>query len=364
MSSGEVNYINIKRILDSLKETLGPHVQSAVEDLRSTQEYSPEMRNEIDGMIDGRPWEEIDIYSYLRLFTRLQLTAVHIDKMASCYAHEMIAHRNRWAHDYSFSSEDVDRIQDTEKRLSEMLRQQREKSQPSPHPAESDGTGIFRDPGDSENGRQKRREREPQHSQWGEREMPVVFEPGQRYEGTVVGITNHGFMLNIGLNKYYLMHKKNLMGVHKGQGGVGSLYRLNEKLDVEVIAVDHLGRPDLEPLHPKSLDDGEGEVQHDDGYGQQPPMPWSGESDSRQGGGMPPMVGEILNGKIKGVYPHGASVYLSEGWSGYLHISNISKDFVRDVSDYVNVGEELKLRVLRIDMNRKRVDLGLKQLGD
>jgi len=70
--------------------------------------------------------------------------------------------------------------------------------------------------------------------------------------------------------------------------------------------------------------------------------------------------GAILTGKVTGIAKFGAFVELAPGKSGLVYISEISQAFVRDVSDYLSVGQEVKVKVISIDA-AGRINLSVKQ---
>src|SRR5690606_10026591 len=73
--------------------------------------------------------------------------------------------------------------------------------------------------------------------------------------------------------------------------------------------------------------------------------------------------GAIVAGVVKNLTDYGAFVDLG-GIDGLLHITDMAWKRVRHPSEVVNVGQEMKVRVLKFDRERNRVSLGLKQLGE
>ena len=73
--------------------------------------------------------------------------------------------------------------------------------------------------------------------------------------------------------------------------------------------------------------------------------------------------GAIVDGVVKNLTDYGAFVDLG-GIDGLLHITDMAWKRVRHPSEVVEVGQELKVRVLKFDRERNRVSLGLKQLGE
>lgn len=66
-----------------------------------------------------------------------------------------------------------------------------------------------------------------------------------------------------------------------------------------------------------------------------------------------------LKGTVKRLELYGAFVDIGVGQDGLLHISQLGKPNVRNVQDVVNVGEEVTVYVLKVDMDKKLVALSL-----
>jgi small subunit ribosomal protein S1 len=73
--------------------------------------------------------------------------------------------------------------------------------------------------------------------------------------------------------------------------------------------------------------------------------------------------GAVLPGIVKNLTDYGAFVDLG-GIDGLLHITDMAWRRVKNPSEVVNVGDEIKVKVLKFDRERNRVSLGLKQLGE
>ena len=74
-------------------------------------------------------------------------------------------------------------------------------------------------------------------------------------------------------------------------------------------------------------------------------------------------VGSILEGKVTGITKFGAFVDLPEGKSGMVHISEISNTYVENVSDFLTMGQEVKVKVININENGK-IGLSIKKLAE
>ena len=71
--------------------------------------------------------------------------------------------------------------------------------------------------------------------------------------------------------------------------------------------------------------------------------------------------GDIVTGQVRSLASYGAFVDLG-GLDGLLHVSDIAWSRVNAAEDVLEVGQELRLKVLKVDAEGKRVSLGLKQL--
>src|SRR5581483_8805385 len=71
--------------------------------------------------------------------------------------------------------------------------------------------------------------------------------------------------------------------------------------------------------------------------------------------------GDLVTGKVRTLMPYGAFVDIG-GLDGLLHVSDISRARIAKPEDVLSIGQELRLRVLKIDPETQKISLGLKQL--
>jgi small subunit ribosomal protein S1 len=71
--------------------------------------------------------------------------------------------------------------------------------------------------------------------------------------------------------------------------------------------------------------------------------------------------GDIVSGTVRSLASYGAFVDLG-GIDGLLHVSDISWTRITTPEDVLEVGQQLTLKVLKVDIEAKRISLGLKQL--
>lgn len=59
--------------------------------------------------------------------------------------------------------------------------------------------------------------------------------------------------------------------------------------------------------------------------------------------------GDIVKGRITNIKPYGAFVKINDEIDGLVHISEISDGYVRSIEDYLSVGEEVTLEVIKVE---------------
>ncbi|MDO4927783.1 MAG: 30S ribosomal protein S1 [Corynebacterium sp.] len=75
-------------------------------------------------------------------------------------------------------------------------------------------------------------------------------------------------------------------------------------------------------------------------------------------------VGQIVPGKVTKLVPFGAFVRVEEGIEGLVHISELAQRHVEVPDQVVNVGDEAMVKVIDIDLDRRRISLSLKQADE
>lgn len=73
-----------------------------------------------------------------------------------------------------------------------------------------------------------------------------------------------------------------------------------------------------------------------------------------------PIVGRIYDGKVKRIMNFGAFVEFLPGREGLVHVSELAKEYVKEVASAVKVGDEFKVKLIEIDQ-MKRMNLSKKQ---
>ncbi|MDN5840361.1 30S ribosomal protein S1 [Corynebacterium casei] len=75
-------------------------------------------------------------------------------------------------------------------------------------------------------------------------------------------------------------------------------------------------------------------------------------------------VGQIVPGKVTKLVPFGAFVRVEEGIEGLVHISELAQRHVEVPDQVVGVGEEVMVKVIDIDLERRRISLSVKQADE
>ena len=85
--------------------------------------------------------------------------------------------------------------------------------------------------------------------------------------------------------------------------------------------------------------------------------PWAGDIPARY------QPGQTISGKITKITTFGVFVGLEDGLEGLLHISELSDDKVEKPEDLVNVGEDIEVKVLRVDTEERKIGLSRRRVS-
>src|SRR6201995_2340575 len=75
-------------------------------------------------------------------------------------------------------------------------------------------------------------------------------------------------------------------------------------------------------------------------------------------------IGQVVPGRVTKLVPFGAFVRVAEGIEGLVHISELAERHVEIPEQVVNVGDEIYVKVIDIDLERRRISLSLKQANE
>ncbi|MGH3413808.1 MAG: 30S ribosomal protein S1, partial [Marmoricola sp.] len=75
-------------------------------------------------------------------------------------------------------------------------------------------------------------------------------------------------------------------------------------------------------------------------------------------------IGQIVPGKVTKLVPFGAFVRVEEGIEGLVHISELAERHVEIPEQVVQVGDDVMVKIIDIDLERRRISLSLKQANE
>jgi len=76
------------------------------------------------------------------------------------------------------------------------------------------------------------------------------------------------------------------------------------------------------------------------------------------------VAGAVMNGRVASVRDFGAFIDLGGGVQGLLHVSEMGWSRVEDMAQVLKAGDEITVKVLRVDDDRQKISLGVKQLSE
>lgn len=74
-------------------------------------------------------------------------------------------------------------------------------------------------------------------------------------------------------------------------------------------------------------------------------------------------IGDVIEGKVSGLTSYGAFVNLG-GADGLIHISELSWERINNVSDVLAAGDDVRVKVIKLDPELSRISLSLRQMSD
>jgi small subunit ribosomal protein S1 len=167
-------------------------------------------------------------------------------------------------------------------------------------------------------------------------EFLVNLKPGERRRGTVSSVVNFGAFVDLG-GMDGLIHVSELSWKHVDHPS--SVVSVGDEVEVEVLDVD---------LDKERISLSLKATQTD---------PWQEFANTHQ-------VGELVYGRITKLVPFGAFVQVGDGIEGLVHISEMAGHHVDLPEQVVTPGEELWVKIIDIDLQRRRISLSIKQAAE
>jgi small subunit ribosomal protein S1 len=170
----------------------------------------------------------------------------------------------------------------------------------------------------------------------GRKQFLQNLQKGERRTGTVSSIVNFGAFVDLG-GVDGLVHVSELSWKHVDHPS--EVVTVGQEVEVEVLDVD-LDRERVSLSLKATQED-----------------PWK-EFERKYS------AGEVIAGQITKLVPFGAFVRVGEGIEGLVHISELSEAHVESPESVVAVGQKVKVKVVDVDVSRRRISLSMRQVGD
>ena len=74
-------------------------------------------------------------------------------------------------------------------------------------------------------------------------------------------------------------------------------------------------------------------------------------------------VGMVLNGTVRNIMDFGIFVDINVHQDGLVHISELANKFVRHPSELYSINDIVKVKVIGVDIDKKRISLSIKQVA-
>ena len=168
------------------------------------------------------------------------------------------------------------------------------------------------------------------------KEIIAQLEKGQVLEGTVKNITSYGVFIDLG-GVDGLVHITDLSWNRINHPS--EILEIDQKLNVVIL----------------DFDDDKSRIQL--GVKQLSQHPWEALSDDLK-------AGDVVDGKVAVIADYGAFIEIAPGVEGLVHVSEMSwSTHMRSAQDFVNVGDQVKVSILSLDREERKMSLGMKQLS-
>ena len=164
------------------------------------------------------------------------------------------------------------------------------------------------------------------------KEVLEKLEKGQVIDGTVTRLAKFGAFIDLG-GIDGLIHISQMS--YKRISHPNEVLKEGQKIQVEVLKVDI--KEERISLKLENFDDN----------------PWTKIDSTIQ-------EGEVIEGTVKRVTDFGAFVEIAEGLEGLVHISQISDEHIDSVSEVLEVGQKVTVKVLNIKKDEERIGLSMK----
>ncbi len=167
-------------------------------------------------------------------------------------------------------------------------------------------------------------------------EFLTNLKPGEIREGVVSSVVNFGAFVDLG-GMDGLIHVSELSWKHVDHPG--QVVQVGDRVTVRVLDVDTDRERISLSLKATQAD------------------PWQEFANAHR-------VGELVYGRVTKLVPFGAFVQVGDGIEGLVHISEMAVHHVDQPDQVVTPGEELWVKIIDIDLARRRISLSIKQAAE
>jgi small subunit ribosomal protein S1 len=162
------------------------------------------------------------------------------------------------------------------------------------------------------------------------------LKPGEVREGVVSSVVNFGAFVDLG-GMDGLVHVSELSWKHVDHPS--SVVAVGDRITVQVLEVDYSRERISLSLKNTQQD------------------PWAEFASAHR-------VGELVYGRVTKLVPFGSFVQVGEGIEGLVHISEMAGHHVDHPEQVVAGGEELWVKIIDLDLQRRRISLSIKQAAE
>jgi len=163
------------------------------------------------------------------------------------------------------------------------------------------------------------------------------YPPGTRIKGRVRNLTNYGAFIEIEEGIDGLLHVSDISWTKK-VAHPSEIIKKGDTLETVVLSVNQEKRRVALGLKQLSED------------------PWDREIPARY------LPGEVVAGTVTKIASFGVFVELEPGLEGLLHISELADHKVESPEDVVKAGDEVQVKILRVDQDERKIGLSLKRV--
>lgn len=163
------------------------------------------------------------------------------------------------------------------------------------------------------------------------KEISDKIEEGKVFKGIIKDVKDYGIFVDIG-GMVGLVHISEISWDKNKK--IKDMFKVDQEIEVQVINFS-LEEKRLS-LSIKSLES----------------HPWDEYASEHK-------VGDIVEGEVKNIKDYGVFINLHPVVDGFIHISNISENFVKNPSEVLKVGDKVQVRIIGLNTEEKKIELSM-----